>query len=138
MIIIKTKVKTMKIKIVRGNQNGYNEKVVFKALRAAGAVLNGAKELNDNGSYKAVNPGMSLVDDEVTLEDSWFSDNQQTMETIVQAVEKATGLKLKISEVSSTRIVGYEVVNQERYDSTTGKEIQASQQKYQGPSQSQS
>lgn len=121
----------MKIKIVRGNQDSYNEDVVLCTLKAAGSVLNGATELNEYGSYKAPHPGMSLSGDNVTLEDRWFNGHEQSMETIVQAVIGATGLRLKISDVNPNKFVGYEVVNQELYDKTAGKELQARQQELQ-------
>ena len=102
--------------------------IVSAALLQGGKVLNGATEVQDSGSYKAPNPGMDLHGDTFTLRDGWFNGESQDINTVTKAVEQATGIKLKFaSQMLSSgpdTISSYEVVNQEKYDATVGKQMQ--------------
>lgn len=79
------------------------------------------------GSYKAAPPGMQLHNDTFTLRDKWFNGESQDIATVTKAVEQATGIKLKFdSQMLSSgpaTISSYEIVNQEKYDATVGKEM---------------
>ena len=101
--------------------------IVSYALLQGGEVLNGATKLQDNGSYKAPNPGMDLHGDTFTLSDRWFHGESQDINTVTKAVEQATGIKLKFdSQMLSSgpaAISSYEIVNHEKYDATVGKQM---------------
>ena len=110
------------------------------ALLQGGKILNGATELQNNGSYKAPHPGMDLHGGTFTLSDRWFNGEPQDINTVTKAVEQATGIKLKFtSQMLSSgpaAISSYEIVNQEKYDATVGKEIKLRADMRSGPKSS--
>lgn len=111
--------------------------IVSRALRSGGQVLNGATELNGNGSYMAVSPGMDLHHDTFTLSDRWFNGESQDIDTVTKAVEQATGIKLKFdSQMLSSgpaTISSYEIVNHKKYDATVGKLMKFDDEMLSGP-----
>ncbi|MFI4919843.1 MAG: hypothetical protein ACHP65_09845 [Legionellales bacterium] len=113
---------------IKNNCDADNSRcLVSSALQSGGHVLNGAKELNKAGGYKAVAPGMDCHNNTFTLGDQWFNGESQDIGTVIKAVEQATGIKLKFaSQMLSSEpatISSYEIVNQEQYDVTVGKQM---------------
>ncbi len=80
-----------------------------------------------DGSYKAPASGVDLHGDTFTLRDKWFNGESQDIDTVTKAVEQATGIKLKFASqmlsTGPTTISSYEIVNQEKYDATVGKQM---------------
>ena len=116
---------SLKIKSNCDADNYYT--LVSNALRSGGEVLNGATELNENGTYNAPNPGLEFYVDTFTLQDKWFNGQPQNIDTVIKAVEQATGIKLKFASqmlsFGPATIWSYEIVNQEKYEATVVKQV---------------
>lgn len=121
----------MKITINRSGDE--KEDVILSALDSAGCYLQGARDLNDNGTYKAAHSGMNLHDTTVTLEDKYFADQPQSMETIQKAAEQAVGIEFQTN--SFNVIVGYTVKDEELYKRTIAKALDARKAEMSPPAQ---
>lgn len=94
--------------------------VISMAFQSGGEVLNGATDLNDNGTYYAPNPGMSLYGDTFILHESWFNGNPQSIDIVIDVVLNAVGLNLNFT---SGKISGYTIHDNHLYSKTIEKTI---------------
>lgn len=106
-------------------EDNANETMINLALTAGGSILNGKNELNDDGVYKGRAYGLVQYNGDFILSDEWFNGQPNDINTIIGAVEKASGIRLKFnSQMLSSRpaiITSYEIVNHEQYNETVGK-----------------